>query len=351
MRERANRAALRPAVWRWLRRVLPYAVFVAALLLVPAVFTRVAPYTMADGVQLVILALAGLGMVPLTGYAGQVSLGQAAFYGIGAYSSAVLTVQLDGNPWLGFVLGAVLAGLFAYLVGLVLFRVGGHYLALATIAIGLVLGVVVKQLGLTGGEQGLVGVPSLTVFGVRFADDVNFYYLAMAVLLVATVLVGVLCRSAFARGLLAVGDSPVAAAAAGIEPAVAKRAVFALSAVLAALAGSLYAHWSGYVNDSTMGLTLSIQLLIVVTVGGRRSVFGPFVGAFVVVSLVRFSNDWLPGVSQHAGGQLELIAYGLALVLVLRLLPRGLAGGVGGALGRLLPARASRSVVAGRPPG
>jgi branched-chain amino acid transport system permease protein len=308
------------------RRVLPYAVFVAALLLVPFVFTRVAPYTMADGVLLVILALAGLGLVPLTGYAGQVSLGQAAFYGIGAYSSAVLTVKFHGSPWLGMLLGAVLAGLFAYLIGLVLFRVAGHYLALATIAIGLVLGVVVRQLGLTGGEQGLPGVPSLTVFGTRIAGDVNFYYLAAGLLLVATVVVGVVCRSAFARTLLAVGDSPVAAAAAGIEPAVAKRAVFTLSAVLAALAGSLYAQWSGFVDASTMALNLSIQLLIVVTVGGRRSVFGAFVGAFVVVSLVRFSNDWLPSLSEHAGGQLELIAYGLVLVLVLRLLPRGIVG-------------------------
>lgn len=326
-----------------LRRVLPYLVLVAALLLVPFVFTRVAPYTMADGVQLVILAVAGLGMVPLTGYAGQVSLGQAAFYGIGAYTSAVLTVQFGGAWWLGFLLGAVLAGGFAYLVGLVLFRVGGHYLALATIAIGLLLGVVVQELGLTGGQQGLAGVPSLHLFGVSFAGDVNFYYLAMVVLLVATVVVGLLCRSAFARGLLAVGDSAVAAAAAGIEPAVAKRAMFTLSAVLAALAGSLYAHWSGFVDSNTMALNLSIQLLIVVTVGGRRSVFGPFVGAFVVVSLVRFSNDWLPDLSQHAGGQMELIAYGLALVLVLRLLPRGLVGTVGGALARLLPDRLRRA--------
>lgn len=320
---------------RWVRLLLPYGVLVAALLLVPFVFTRVAPYTMADGVQLVILAVAGLGLVPLTGYAGQVSLGQAAFYGIGAYASAVLTVQFGAAWWLGFLLGAVLAGGFAYLVGLALFRVSGHYLTLATIAVGLLLGVLVRQFGFTGGEQGLSGVPSLRLFGVSFEDDVNFYYLAMVVLLLATVVVGLLCRSAFARGLLAVGDSPVAAAAAGIEPAVSKRAMFTLSAVLASVAGSLYAHWSGFVDSSTMALNLSIQLLIVVTVGGRRSVFGPFVGAFVVVSLDRFANDWLPDLSQHAGGQQELIAYGLALVLVLRLLPRGLVGTVGGALGRL----------------
>lgn len=312
-----------------------YGLFVGGLLLVPFVFTRVHPYTMADGVQMVLLAIAGLGLVPLTGYAGQVSLGQAAFYGTGAYTTAILTVRYHVSPWLSIVVGAVVAGLLAYLLGLALFRAAGHYLTLATIAIGLTLGVVVKQVDVTGGAEGLPGVAPLTVFGADIGGDVNFFYLIAGMLLVATVVVHLVCRSAFAKTLLAISDSPIAAQSCGVDPAPVKRSMFVLAAALSAVAGSLYASWSGFVDASTLDLNVSLQLLIIVTVGGRRSVFGAAVGSFVVISLVRFAKEWLPDVSSHAGGQVEIIAYGLALILVLRLLPRGIVGGVAAALKRL----------------
>lgn len=316
----------------------PYAVFVTALLLVPYVFTRVPPYTMADGVLMMLLAIAALGLVPLTGYAGQVSLGQATFYGMGAYASAVLTVQFGQNPWLALLTGAVASALLAYLLGLALFRTAGHYLTLATIAIGLTLGVVVQQLDITGGPQGLPGVGSLSLFGTEVADDVSFFYLAAAILLLGTAMVRLVCRSMFARTLLAISDSSIAAQSAGVNPAPVKRSMFVLAAVTSSVAGSLYGSWSGYTDPSTLSLNVSLQLLIIVTVGGRRSVFGATVGAFVVVSLARFAKEWLPEVSSHAGGQVEIIAYGLALILVLRLLPRGIIGGVGDLVRRLLPA-------------
>ncbi|GAA4207208.1 branched-chain amino acid ABC transporter permease [Actinocatenispora rupis] len=315
--------------------VLSYGVFVGGLLLVPFLFTRVHPYTMADGVLMVLLAVAALGLVPFTGYAGQVSLGQAAFYGTGAYATAILTVKLHLSPWLSLVIGAAVAGLLAYLLGLALFRAAGHYLTLATIAVGLILGVVVKQLDVTGGAEGLAGVTPLTVFGADIGGDVNFFYLAAGILLVATVVVHLVCRSMFARTLLAISDSPVAAQSCGVDPAPVKRSMFVLAAVLAAVAGSLYASWSGFVDASTLDLNVSLQLLIIATVGGRRSVFGAAVGSFVVVSLVRFAKEWLPDVSSHAGGQVEIIAYGLALILVLRLLPRGIVGGAAAGLRRL----------------
>lgn len=315
-----------PALPGPVRALLPYAVLVAALLLVPFVFTRVRPYTMADGVLMVLLAVAALGLVPLTGYAGQVSLGQAAFYGTGAYTTAVLTTRLDAGFWTALLAGAVLSALAAHLLGLALFRAAGHYLTLATITIGLILEVVVRQLDFTGGAQGLAGVAPLSLFGTDITDDVSFYYLAAAVLLAATAVVHLVCRSLFARVLLAVNDSPVAARSAGVDPAPVKRSMFVLAAVFSSVGGSLYAGWAAFVDPGTLGLDLSLQLLIIVTVGGRRSVFGAAAGAFVVVSLGRFAKEWLPQVSGHAGGQVEIIAYGLALIVVLRLLPRGVLG-------------------------
>jgi branched-chain amino acid transport system permease protein len=308
------------------RALLPYGLLVGALLLVPFVFTRVRPYTMADGVLMVILATAALGLVPLTGYAGQVSLGQAAFYGTGAYTTAVLTTRLDVGAWTALLAGAALSGLAAYLLGLALFRAAGHYLTLATITVGLILEVVVKQPDFTGGAQGLAGVAPLTLFGTEIADDVTFYYLAAALLLVATAVVHLVCRSLFARVLLAVNDSPVAAQSAGVDPVPVKRSMFVLAAVFSSVGGSLYASWAAFVDSGTLSLNLSLQLLIIVTVGGRRSVFGAAAGAFVVISLGRFAKEWLPHLSSHAGGQVEIIAYGLALIVVLRLLPSGVLG-------------------------
>lgn len=334
----ANRL-LRPLV----RVGLPAVLLLIALLLIPFVFTRVAPYTMSDGVLLVLLATASLGLVPLTGYAGQVSLGQAAFYGTGAYATAILTVRYHQSPLLGILVGLVVAGLLAWLLGLALFRAAGHYLTLATIAVGLVLAVVVKQFDLTGGAEGISGLPALSLGGLEFSDDVSFFYLAAGVLVVASLVVQRVCRSQLGTTLLAISDSPIAAQSAGVDPAPQKRFAFVLAAVVSALAGSLYALWSSFVDVNTLDLNLSLQLLIIATVGGRRSVYGATVGAFVIVSLARFAKEWLPAVSSHAGGQVEIIAYGLALILVLRLLPRGIVGAIAASLKRLVTPTAKAS--------
>lgn len=316
------RDRLRPAI----RLMLPHAIFLVVLLLVPAVFTRVPLYTMGNGVYMAILAIAALGLVPLTGFAGQISIGQAAFYGIGAYFSAILTAKSGLPPYLAALLGMLTAGVVAYLLGRFLFRVAGHYLALATLGLGLVLTIVASQLEITGGTEGIVGIPSLAPLGFEILGDVNYYYVVAAVLLVAVVVVDVLVRSWLGRSLTAVGDSPHAAASAGIDIGARKRLAFVVAAVLAAAGGSLYAHWASYVDQHTTDLLLSLQLLIIATVGGLRTVWGPVVGAFVVVSLLQVAQELFPQLSERVGGQAEIVLYGLALILVLLFLPRGLAG-------------------------
>lgn len=270
---------------RWIRTLGPYAVFAGALLLVPAVFTRVPFFTMSTGVQMAIMAIATLGLVVLMGHAGQISIGQAAFFGIGAFSSAILTTQLGLSPVLAILLGMVLSGLVAYVVGLGIFRVTGHYLALATIAFGLTLGFLARQLDITGGVSGIFGVPQLAIGSVYFRTDLSFYYLAAGILFVAVVLVRNLLTSIFGRSLLALGDSEIAAASSGIDTARHKRTSFVIAAVLAALAGSLQAHWITFVDYHTMDLLLSIQILIMATVGGVGTVWGAAVGSFLVIAL------------------------------------------------------------------
>jgi branched-chain amino acid transport system permease protein len=308
------------------RELLPYAVFLGALLLVPAVFTRVPLYTMGNGVQMAIVAIAALGLVPLTGYAKQISIGQAAFYGTGAYASALFTLKSGYSPLVAAAIGVAIAAGAAYVIGLLLFRVEGHYLALATIGLGLVCSIAAREWDLTGRSEGLPGVPSLEPFGFAIVADLQYYYLAAGVLFVAVVAVRAWVRSRIGRSLIAVGDSPVAAAASGINIAARKRLAFVVAAALASIAGSLYAHWVGYVDPSTLDLLLSLQLLIVATVGGLRTVWGAPVGAFIIISLVQISQETLPQISDKVGGQTEIPAYGLALVLSLLLLPDGIAG-------------------------
>ncbi|MFL6073759.1 MAG: branched-chain amino acid ABC transporter permease [Mycobacteriales bacterium] len=310
-----------------MRRLAPYAAFLAVLSLVPAVFTRVPFYTMASGVVMGLTALAALGLVPLTGYAGQVSLGQGAFYATGAYTSAVLTQRYGVNAAVALLAGAVLAGAAAWLLGLFLFRVQGHYLALATLAFGLAVAHLANQLSFTGGPNGVPGVPALAPFGHRLRGDVDVYALVAGLLLVAVLAVGWLLAAPLGRALTAVGDAPVAAAAAGVGIARLRRLAFTLAAVLASVAGSVYAHWSGFVDPSTAGLLNSIQLLIIATVGGLRTVWGAPVGAFAVVSLSQAAKEYVPRMLPHAGGDYEIVVYGVALVLVLLFLPDGVAGG------------------------
>jgi ribose/xylose/arabinose/galactoside ABC-type transport system permease subunit len=238
--------------------VLPYAILVGALLLVPAVFTRVPLYTMGNGVQMAIVAVAALGLPPLAAAAA----------------------------------GLALAAATAWLLGLLLFRVQGHYLALATIGLGLVLTIVAREVEVTGGSQGLAGVPQLAPFGFELAGDVGYWYLAGGVLVVAVLVVAVLLRSRVGRALVAVGDAPAAAASSGIDIAAHRRLAVMVSAVLAAGAGSLYAH------------------------------------------------------SERVGGQTEVVAYGFALVLVLLVLPDGVAGTAAAAVAHRL--RGARSVLGER---
>ncbi len=303
-----------------------YAVFLVVLLLVPAIFTRVPFYTMSVAVLMGLQAITALGLVPLTGHGRLISLGQAAFYGIGGYTSALLSTRLDVAPVLGVAAGVVLAAGVAWLLGRFLFRVQGHYLALATLSFGLMLSFLVAQLPLTGATNGITGVGSMSVFGFRFTTDLDTYYLVALVVLIAVVLVDSLMRSPIGKALTAVGDSPVAAASSGVSISALRRGTFALAAALAALSGGLYVHWTSYADPSMLGILNSVQVLVVAVVGGLRTVWGAPLGALMVLSLSEAAKTLLPNVVPHASGNYEIVVYGAVLILVVLFLPNGVAG-------------------------
>lgn len=311
-----------------MKLALRYLVFVAALAAAPLVFGYVPFFTMATAVQIGIMAIGAVGLILVSGYARQVSIGQAAFFAIGAYAAAVLTTGPAVPPALAAVAGMALSGATALVVGLFVFRVRGHYLALATLAFGLVVYYLVQQLGFTGGPTGIPDIPKLAVGGLVLGGDRAYYWLVAGVLLAAVAIADAVVRSPLGRSLRALGDSEVAAAACGVDVRRHKVIAFVLAAVFASVAGSLYAHWVTFVDPSVASLLLSLQFLIMAAVGGMRSVWGGPVGAFTIVALTQTVRELLPRFAPNVGGEFEIAVYGIALVLVLLLLPDGLVGGV-----------------------
>jgi branched-chain amino acid transport system permease protein len=266
-----------------------------------------------------IYALITIGLSLLMGYAGQISLGHAAFFGIGAYVSGILTSQYGFNPWLGMLLGAMTAAAVAAAVGAPSLRLKGHYLAMATLAFGIIVNIVFREEARwTGGPDGMINIPSLTLFGYPFNSVTKYYYLVWAVVAAVFLFTVHLIQSPVGRALRAIHTSEPAAAAMGIPISHYKVVVFTFSAVLAALAGSLYAHYMNFINPATFDLFFSIKLIIMIALGGMHSIWGAVIGAILVAFL---SLEWL-----HFFEEFEIVVYGAVLLLVTIFLPEGLVG-------------------------
>lgn len=300
---------------------------VLAVALAPAVVTS--GYHLSVGVFVGLHAIVTVGLCVLAGYAGQISLGQAAFYGIGAYTSGLLTTRLGVDPWLAMVAAMAFTALVAYVFGIPILRLHGHYLAMATLAFGIIVYLVFVELKhLTGGPSGLGGIPRLAVGGFVFDSDRKFFYLTWGVLLGVVVLSLNLVHSRVGRALRAIHGSEVAAETLGIDAARFKLQVFTLSAVYASLAGSLYAHYVTFVSPPTFGFIASVEFVVMAAVGGLASVWGAPLGALAVTLLTETIRDVMPRLLAHASGEHEVIAYGVLLVVIMIFMPRGLAAGL-----------------------
>lgn len=266
-----------------------------------------------------IYCLITIGLSLLMGYAGQISLGHAAFYGIGAYVSGFLTSRYGLNPWFGMLTGAVVAAAVAVVVGAPSLKLKGHYLAMATLAFGIIVNIVFREeMQWTGGPDGMVRIPGLDIFGYRLNSVTKYYYLVWAFVLAAFVFTINLIQSPAGRALRAIHASEPASSAMGIDISHYKVTVFAFSAVLASLAGSLYAHYMNFINPSTFDLFFSIKLVIMIALGGMYSIWGAVIGAVLIAFL---SFEWL-----HFFEEFEIVVYGAILLLVTIFLPEGLVG-------------------------
>jgi branched-chain amino acid transport system permease protein len=274
-----------------------------------------------------IYSIACLGLMLLAGFTGQVSLGHAAFLAMGAYTEAWL--QSKGWPFaLSLPAAALVAGISGVVVGLPALRVKGMYLAIATLAFGFILEEgVVRAEGITGGNSGMT-VAALRIFGIDFDNGRNFYLLVVAITSLCVIGVLNLLRSPTGRAFVAIRDSEVSAQSMGIHLARYKTIAFALSAALAGIAGALYAHKIRFLSPEQFGFLQSVELLMMVVIGGLGSVHGAIFGpAFwiVVQQMIVLAKDTLPPVIGQQTG-LQPTIFGLILVGFVMFEPMGLYG-------------------------
>ncbi len=290
-------------------------------------------------------AISAIGLSLLGGYAGQISLGHAAYYGIGAYTSAILSARYGLSPWLGLLAAMVASGAVAALVGLPLLQLRGHYLSIGTLAFGIIVTVTLNEWrGVTSGPSGFGDIPGFAIGGYELTRR-DYCLLIWAVALVAVALALNLVNSRVGRILRAIRGSELAVATLGVPVWRYKLGVFVISAVYAGAAGALYAAYLGYVSPSAFTLRVSVELLTMAAVGGLSSVWGAVVGAAAVQVLIEQIRDLLPRVQEglhrlipaipaRPGGEQELIAFGLLLMAIMIFLPGGIAGGVNALIGR-----------------
>jgi len=297
------------------RNVIGLVALVIVLLLIPRLLGN--PYYLGVLVWCGIYSLACIGLSLFMGYCGQISLGHAGFCALGAYISGILTTKAGFAPWPAMLVAIIASLIVALAVGLPALRLRGHYLAMATLGFGVIVYVVAEgnPFGLTGGPSGFWGVPKLSVFGLAVNDEVRWYYLVWGIVLVIMVLLLNMVNSRVGRALKSIHGGETAAKAMGVNTARYKIGVFLLSAALASVAGSLYAHYVGFVNPEPFSLVFSIHLVTMVVVGGMTNLWGAIAGTALLTILTRYFRVFK---------EIGLLLDGFILIVIMLLFPQGL---------------------------
>ena len=317
------------------------ALFLALLLLGPLVLP---PFYVTLLNYIGLYALVALGLVLLTGVGGLTSFGQAAFVGLGAYTTALLTTAHDslpgwlawagGSPWLALLLGLVLTTLVALLIGSITLKLSGHFLPLGTIAWGISLYFLFGTVEGLGGHTGLTGIPPISIFGWVLDQGGEMYYLIWAFLMVAILTTSNLLDSREGRAIRALKGGMVMAEAMGVNTSRSRMVIFVIAALHACASGWLYAHMQRFINPTPFGINYGIEYLFMAVIGGASHVWGAVVGATVITVLKQWLQDVLPRLIGSTGN-FEMLVFGIMMVLVLQRARDGLWP----LLRRLLPRR------------
>jgi branched-chain amino acid transport system permease protein len=303
-----------------IRRLIWPSVVLAVVIAYPLLFST--PFQQRLGALVLLYAIAASAWNIVGGYAGQVSVGHVVFFGCGAYASMAAYTHFALSPLVGIPVGIIIAVAIAAIIGGPTLRLSGHYFSMATIAIAELARLIVTNTEWLGASPGLSGpaVPR-NVFDLSFVSSLPYYYLFLAVLAITLLITWWMTNSRMGFYLRAIKDSERAARSLGAPAARTKLYAYMLSAGLTSVAGALYAMMFGFVDpESGLGILISVKMLIMAALGGAGLLFGPLVGAAILVPLEELSNSWLGG--QGAG--LTFVVYGAIIVLISRFQPGGL---------------------------
>ena len=310
------------------------ALALVALVVIPLILPGAATFLIPVGIFFIVV----LGLDVFLGHAGQVSLGQTLFMGLGAYGVGVLALRWHVPTVLGVLIMAIVSAGVAYLLGRPFLRLRGYYLALATLGLAVIAASLATGLdSVTGGPSGLVGIPPLSVGSFSFISDISNYYVILGVGAVGAWFVSGVTRTRTGRALAAIAGDHHAAAMLGVDPARYKTRAFVLAAVFASVGGSLYACYSQFISPDFIAVPVAFNLVVMLALGGSRSIVGPLLGALLIQAL--------PEAGQSVALYEPLIA-GVVLILVITYLPEGLWGGLREIVARLARRRSATGPIA-----
>lgn len=257
------------------------------------------------------------GLNIIQGFTGYVSIAQAAFFGIGAYSSAIMSVNLGLSVWLTIPLAIVISGIFGILIGYPALRTQGHYFAIVTMSFCMVIWVLMMSwVSFTGGEEGIANIPSpSSIFGIDFSLKENYYYIILVAVLLTILFVYRLIHSRVGRAFITIRENEELAQAVGISLLKYKVLSFTISAMLGGLAGALYVHYTHFVNPTPFTVDYSLNAILAVILGGSGTITGPIIGAFVMIFLPEYLR---------IADEYRLIIYALLLILIMFYMPKGI---------------------------
>ncbi|MBI0578556.1 branched-chain amino acid ABC transporter permease [Neobacillus cucumis] len=284
------------------------------------------PYYVDIIVFLIIYIVLGLGLNLITGFAGQVSLGHAAFFGIGAYSSAILSTKADLNPWLAILLAIVITFIISAILGLPSLRVREDFLAITTLGMGLIIQSFFKNASITGGAYGIDMIPPPALFGVKL-ENVSYLVFILMVMLIGIYAIRKMTQSRIGRTWMVIREDDIVAQSMGINTTYYKVLVFAIGGAYAGAAGALFAHKVTYISSDSFGFSISATILSMVVIGGLGSIRGTLFGVTVLYLLPElFRLFQFTFIDLKYLDMYKMMLYGLLMVVMMRYQPNGIFG-------------------------
>ncbi len=309
-------------------RLIAIVVLVVFVAIFPLIANRYFQGIMIDIAKYSMIAL---GLNLLMGYAGQISLGHAGFFGLGAYITAVLAVKTGMNPWISSSIAIIATGGIAYIIAIPTLKLKGHYLAIATLGFGIIIYIFLSELSwLTGEAEGISNIPKFSIGSFEFKHKTVQYYFTFLILILLFIFSNNLVNSRIGRALKSIHSNEIASKAMGVDTSGYKRTIFTISAIFAAIAGCLHAHFDSFMGYTTFSYHSSIKFVIIVVFGGMATIWGALFGAGILRVIEEQLQNLRHGMYEllKVDFQIEVIFDGLILILVIMFLPNGVTKGI-----------------------